>query len=372
MTRLILAGALIFILSGCANGPRLMPEALGLEPLPISAMPGWRDDSTHEALAAFLKSCDATLKLADSHVIGEGPAAGQARYWKDACLRGRELPAGDDDLARRYFEQYFVAFKASNNGNAAGLFTGYYEPLLRGSRERTERYRVPLYRLPDEKKEGIPFYERRDIDAGVLEHKGLEIAWVEDPVDAFFLQVQGSGRIALDDGTFLRLGYGGRNDQPYEAIGKVLIARGELKPEGVSMQSIRAWLHAHPDKAREVMEENPSYIFFREVPGDSVLGTLSVPLTPYRSIAVDPRFVPLGVPVFIDAIMPSAGDPAMAIRRSLMVAQDTGSAIRGAVRADIFFGAGPRAEDLAGRMKSGGEYYLLLPKDMVEAKQKNP
>jgi len=209
-----------------------------------------------------------------------------------------------------------------------------------------------------------PYEDRKAIVEGALDPRNLEIVWVDDPVDAFFLQIQGSGRVTLEDGRVMRLGYAGQNGHPYVAIGRELIARGALTRETVSMQSIRAWLAANPAEAAALMNANPSYVFFRELPGDGPVGAQGAALTPLRSLAVDRRFVPLGTPVWLDAEHP---DPGTARLRRLVVAQDVGGAIRGPVRGDLFWGHGDAAADLAGRMKSPGRYYLLLPKGLIPA-----
>ena len=212
-----------------------------------------------------------------------------------------------------------------------------------------------------------PFPSRAEIAAGALAGRGLEMVWVDDPIDAFFLHVQGSGQIVLEDGEIARVGYAAQNGHPYFAIGRELIARGALTRERVSLQSIRAWLEAHPDAAAEVMNRNPSYVFFRRIAGDGPRGAFQVPLTARASLAVDRRHIPLGVPVWLETALPRAdgvAGEAMSWRR-LLVAQDTGGAIRGIVRGDVFFGAGARAAALAGRMKSSGRYYILLPRAVV-------
>jgi len=203
-----------------------------------------------------------------------------------------------------------------------------------------------------------PYPDRGTIDRGALAGRGLELLWVDDAVDAFFLQIQGSGRVTMADGSVIRVGYDGQNGHPYVAVGRVLIQRGIMTPEQVSMQSIRAWLAANPTAAPDLLRENPSFVFFRELTGDGPVGAQGVALTPGRSLAVDPRFLPLGAPMWLDVEDPRvAGDR---IRR-LVVAQDTGGAIRGPVRGDLFWGHGAAAEDAAGRMRSQGRYWLLLP-----------
>ncbi len=270
------------------------------------------------------------------------------------------------------------------------MFTGYYEPLLDGSRQRSERFDVPLYRKPDDiieidlerfhdRFEGQtisgrltadsfePYYERAEIAAGALTGRGLEVVWVDDAVEAFFLHIQGSGRVRLAEGGEMRVGYAGQNGRPYYAIGRELVARGEMTLEQVSLQSIRAWLAAHPSEAHAVMAVNPSYIFFRQLDGEGPIGSLGVPLTPRRSLAVDAAHLPLGAPLWLDATAPRADGSGDAPLRRLMVAQDTGGAIRGAVRGDVFWGHGAAAEAIAGRMKHPGRLWILLPRGLDPA-----
>jgi membrane-bound lytic murein transglycosylase A len=311
--------------------------------------------------------------------------AGTAADWKPACAAAEKVPAGDDAAARAFFERRFRPLAATNGGHPLGLFTGYYEPLLQGSRRRGGRFTVPLYLRPPELvtvdlgdfreslkgqriagkvEDGalVPFPDRGAIEKGALAGRDLELVWVDDPVDAFFLHVQGSGRVRLAEGGELRVGYAAQNGHPYFAIGRDLIERGALRKEEVSMQSIRAWLEAHPDDAAKVMERNASYIFFQELKGDGPLGAEGVPLTPGRSLAVDRELLPLGLPVWLSAGMPGAreGEPDRKLRR-LLVAQDTGGAIRGPVRGDVFWGHGDEAAEIAGRMKHRGRLWVLLP-----------
>jgi membrane-bound lytic murein transglycosylase A len=268
-----------------------------------------------------------------------------------------------------------------------GLFTGYYEPLLRGSRRYGGAYTVPLYRAPDDLvlidlglfkpdlagreiagridgRQFVPYFGRAEIDAGALEGRGLELVWVDDAIDTFFLQIQGSGQVELDDGARIRVGYDGQNGHQYRAIGRDLVAQGALTLEEVSLQSIRDWLIAHPAEAREIMARNASYVFFRERPeldaADGPIGAQGVPLTAGRSLAVDRRYIPLGTPIWLESTAPwPEGEGPL---RRLVIAQDTGGAIKGPVRGDVFWGTGPRAEAIAGHMKSQGRYVVLLPK----------
>ncbi|MCC7259646.1 MAG: murein transglycosylase A [Alphaproteobacteria bacterium] len=363
---------LLALLSACA--PVTPPvDELSLSPARFDDLPGWKNDTHAEALTAFKRSCAVFLKR------GSGPAIGEVAAWLPACKAANTVPS-NDDAARRYFETWFAPFRAGNRGEAEGLFTGYYEIALRGSRTKTPRYSTPLYKRPPdlvtvelgdfrEKLAGeriagrvkngklTPFEDRAKIEDGALAGKGLEIAWVDDPVDAFLLHVQGSGRVKMEDGSTLRLNYDGQNGHPYVSIGKILINEGEIPREQMSTPALRAWLESHPQRVREILDTNPSYVFFRESTGDGPLGAQGVAVTPGRSLAVDKKFIPLGVPLWLDTTLPSS-EP----YRRLMIAQDTGGAIRGPVRGDIFFGYGEAAGATAGLMKNPGEYYLLLPK----------
>lgn len=357
-------------LAACARvpAPPEAPPGLTLVRHVFADLPGWREDDVAPALAAFLRSC---RRLAE---------ASRDPGWGAACAEAATVAPGAD-AARAFFERRFEPHLATVGGRADGLFTGYFEIELDGSWRRDDRFRFPLYaRPPDlvsvdlgefrpewkgERIEGrlagsrlVPYPTRAEIEAGGLAGRKLELLWVDDPVDAFFLHVQGSGRVKMTDGSLVRVGFAGKNGRPYVAIGRELAKLGELEPEQVSMQSIRAWLARHPERAGRVMESNPSYIFFRVLEGDAPVGSTGAALTAGRSLAVDPAFVPLGAPVFIDTTDPLA--PERPLRR-LWVAQDTGSAVKGPVRGDLFFGAGAEAGERAGRMKQRGRYFLLLP-----------
>ncbi|MFV3127594.1 murein transglycosylase A [Niveispirillum sp. KHB5.9] len=392
-----LAALLAFgLLAGCAQQGTKPPAAtvpeveksaarLTLRPASFAELPGWGVDRQADALPALLKSCDRLVKQPADRTLGPNGMMGRIGDWMAPCAAITKLPVGDHVALRRTVESLFQPWAAGDNGNEDGLFTGYYESALRGSLKKQGKYQTPLYKRPADlvmvdlgefrpnlKGERIagrvvdgqlkPYADRKAIEAGALNGKGLELLYVDDPVDAFFLQIQGSGRITLPDGSQMRVGYDGQNGQPYFAIGRELVARGALLKEDVSMQSIRAWLEANPAKAAEVMNVNPSFVFFRKLEGEGPLGAQGVALTPGRSLAVDRSFIAYGVPMWLDA-----EDPVQAgarVRR-LLVAQDTGGAIRGPVRGDVFWGHGPEAEHRAGLMKSAGRYWLLLPKGVA-------
>ncbi|HLI20299.1 MAG TPA: murein transglycosylase A [Stellaceae bacterium] len=378
--RYIFLAVLAALLAGCAPAKKLPPQ-LTLAPTSFADLPGWNDDHTAQALAAFVISCGRLDALAASAAVGP-PALGMtAAAWRAPCAAARATPP-NDSAARAFFAAQFTPYLAGNNGASDGLFTGYYEPLLHGSRQETARYRTPLLKRPPdlvmvdlgrfrpawhgERIAGrvvggnlVPYPSRAEIERGALDAKQLALFWVDDPTDAFFLQVQGSGQIELPNGSRVQLGYDGQNGQPYVAIGKVLVDRGALAPDAVSLQSIRAWIKAHPDQAAALMDANPSYVFFREQTGPGPIGSEGAVLTAGRSLAIDPAFIPLGAPLYLDV-----NDNGAALRR-LMVAQDTGGAIAGPVRGDVFWGSGPDAEAKAGAMRAKGRYFLLLPKGIA-------
>jgi membrane-bound lytic murein transglycosylase A len=365
--------------------PPAIPPTLPGPPEPVkplwrasayAAMPGWRDDSAREAWPAFIAGCAA--------LFGQSSAAS---IWQDSCDAAKHIAADDDQTVRAFFEAHFTPYQLlGTDGRDSGVVTGYYEPLLKGSRQRSERYRFPLYAVPDDllvvdlgelfpelkdkrvrgRLDGrrvVPYWARADIDAGRAPLVGKELVWVDDAVEAFFLQIQGSGRVQLDEGGTLRLGYADQNGQPFRSIGRVLVDRGDLPLARASMQGIKQWGREHPSELGALLAENPSYVFFRTVTPDpsaaidGPIGTLGVPLLAQRTIAVDPAIVPLGTPVFLATTYPLSDRPL----RRLVLAQDTGGAIRGVLRADFFWGFGADAGSEAGRMKQDGRMWLLWP-----------
>jgi membrane-bound lytic murein transglycosylase A len=375
--------ALLFTVSCGPKKPA--PDHLTLVPWAFDRLTGWDSDDLGAALAAFRKSCGALAKLPDTSAIGSQELAMTAADWRGACEAAEPLDAGDKVAVRRFFEEAFAPFRLANNDEPEGLFTGYYEAELHGSRRREGTYTTPLLKRPTDlvmvelglfrpawrgeriagKVEGgqlKPYASRAEIEHGALDRRGLELFWVDNPVDAFFLHIQGSGRIVLEDGTVAQVGYDGQNGRPYVPVGKLLVERGALPREDVTMQSIRVWLHDHGDEAAALMNENPSYVFFREMKGEGPVGAEGVVLTPGRSLAVDRAFLPLGVPLWLDLADPQAPDGRL---RRLVVAQDTGGAIRGPVRGDLFWGYGADAAARAGMMKDRGAYYLLLPRNVA-------
>jgi membrane-bound lytic murein transglycosylase A len=344
--------------------PKPAPETARYEARSFGELPGWREAQLEPSLRAFLGGC---ARLAAA---------------KKACELAKALPPGDEAAARRFFELEFTPYAVvSSESGDSGLITGYYEPIINGSRTQTALHRHPIYGVPDDlvvvdlgtvspetrglrlrgRLDGrrlVPYWSRGEIDARGSALAAPVIAWSADPVELFFLQIQGSGQVQLDNGERLRVGYADQNGHPYRSLGRHLVERNELLLEQASMQGIKAWAAANPAKLQEALSQNPSYVFFRELPtSDGPIGALSVPLHAERSLAVDRRFIPLGAPVYLATTFPLSEQPL----ERLMAAHDTGGAIRGVVRGDFFWGTGPDAGSQAGRMRQQGRLWLLWP-----------
>ena len=367
--------ALILLAAACASPqkpqpqcpcppPKPAPETARYEARGFSDLPGWREAQLEPSLRAFLGGC---ARLAAA---------------KKACELAKAVPPGDEGAARRLFESEFTPYAVvSSESGASGLITGYYEPIINGSRSQTALHRHPIYGVPDDlvvvdlgtvspetrglrlrgRLDGrrlVPYWSRGEIDARGSALAAPVIAWSADPVELFFLQIQGSGQVQLENGERLRVGYADQNGHPYRSLGRHLVERNELLLEQASMQGIKAWAAANPAKLQEALSQNPSYVFFRELPtSDGPIGALSVPLHAERSLAVDRRFIPLGAPVYLATTFPLSEQPL----ERLMAAHDTGGAIRGVVRGDFFWGTGPDAGSQAGRMRQQGRLWLLWP-----------
>jgi membrane-bound lytic murein transglycosylase A len=351
------------------------PVAVVSPPTPLftpskwEVLPEWATLDLTPSWVALMQSC---------RVLKAKP------QWQSVCAGAEQVDKNDSAAQRSFYEDKLTPFQVFNpDGSEQGVITGYYEPLLKGSRFKSARFRYPLYAVPDDMleidlgdaypqlkgqrlrgrlsgKRVVPYFKRAEIDAGTDGLKGRELFWVENAVELFFLQIQGSGRIELVDGRQIKVGYADQNGQPYVSVGKKLIEMGEMKLEDASMQGIKAWGEKNPTKLMALLELNPSYVFFRELPENlsAPLGALGVPLTNEYSIAIDPRTIPLGSPVFLATTQPNSATPL----NRLMLAQDTGGAIRGAVRADFFWGFGEKAGAQAGRMKQQGRMWVLFPK----------
>ncbi|PKU21761.1 murein transglycosylase A [Telmatospirillum siberiense] len=359
--------AAVFLLAACSTTsvkapPETSagPDRLVLTAVDFGQLPGWRNDIQAQALPAFKRSCDRITQMPAGQSVGAGGQGGLAGDWLGPCGALRSVNPNDPTAVRDYFETWFQPFLAANGQRSSGLFTGYFEAELRGSRHRGGRYQTPLYARPADlpTDSAQSYFSRAEIEGGALRGKVRELLWVDDPVDAHILHIQGSGRVILDDGSIVQVGYNGSNGRKFLGLGRILLDHGKIFPGDTTMQTVRAWLKSHPKEAGPLMAENPRYVFFRFLDADGPVGAAGVPLTAGRSLAVDPHFVPLGVPLWLDSVEPD-GQPL----RRLMVAQDSGAAIKGPVRGDVYWGPGEAAFDKAGRMKSQGCYYLLLPRE---------
>lgn len=394
---------LSFALAACGTGPeeppRFAPDdaPLVLRAADVSALPGWNDDDVAQVLPALQKSCARIAKAAPDKAFGVDARFGTMADWQAPCQALAQTPPVDMRAFMMQWFNVYAAVAATDRGDHEnGLFTGYYEASLNGSRTRHGPYQTPLRVRPADlvmvdlgqfrdslKGQRIagrvvdgnlkPFETRGQIEAqtpALQDDDATVLAWVDNPVDAFFLQIQGSGRVQMDDGSVLQVGYAAQNGHPYTAIGRELIKRGAMTKDEVSMQSIRAWLEAHPDQADDLMNVNASYVYFQLIEGEGPLGGENIALTAGRSLAIDRSKIPYGVPLWLDAGGPGSdvvSDAATTIPpiRRLMMAQDTGGAIRGAVRGDVYFGYGDAAEHNAGLMKSDGRYWFFIPKSVT-------
>lgn len=375
-TLFIVLTCLLMLLQGCSQAPS--SPGIQSHALCWHSVPGWQQDQTAQALPALLRQC---------------PRLSKKTAWQHVCQAAMQLSPSDNAAARAFFQTHFTPHPVlDKQGEPNGLFTGYYEPTLYGSYQPSERYYYPLYKQPNDmiivklesrfpelkgrrvrgRLDGnvlLPYYSREEIDNPRSPLQGEELLWVDDADAAFFLHIQGSGRIELPDGSMVGVGYANQNGHPYVAIGKLLIEQGELTQEEVSLQSIRHWLQTNPGRAEQLKAQNPSYVFFqtRNDLQNGPRGSLNVPLTQERSVAIDRKIIPLGTPLWISTTLPD-GKP----YQRLVMAQDTGGAITGPVRADIFFGRGQRAEALAGTMKQSGTVFALLPKTANTPKTRCP
>jgi membrane-bound lytic murein transglycosylase A len=367
-----LAGTVVaaLTLTGCESSDYVRGKGgsgAHYRPVAFTDLPGWGKDQQGEALPAFLRSCDKIAPMDSGALVGPKTIGSRAGDWKATCAKARSLSASDTQAVRAFFASHFQPWEVSGSDGTSGTFTGYYEATLDGSFERTALYDTPVYGVPpDLQMEGNkgmrnnrgrlePYPDRAAIETGAIDGIAPVLIWARDPVDVHMMHIQGSGQVRLPDGRVQRIGYAANNGHPFVGIGKLMRERG--LGDGASMPAIRAWLRANPVEGEALMRENPRYIFFRLVQGEGPIGAHGVPLTPARSLAVDKGSIPLGAPVWLS----TRDAQGQGIQR-LMVAQDTGSAITGAVRGDFFWGAGEQALYHAGGMKSPGRYWMLVPK----------
>ena len=360
------------------------------ESVAFNSLPGWTTDRITDALPALLLSCERFALLPQDTVLGGTDLAaqqgGKAGQWLAACQAARALTPGDADGMRAFLQTWFTPYQLEQGGNTTALLSGYYEPEVAGSRTRRGPYQTPLLARPrdliqvslgdfDPALAGrvvvgqisgatlSPYFTRSEIEAGALKPQHLELLYLASPIDAYFLQIQGSGRVKLPDGEIIRVAYAGKNGRAYVPIGKILSDQGAIPADQVSMQTIKSWLESHPAEAKSVMDQNPSYVFFRIVTSIAAdqgpPGDFGVSLAAGRSLAVDRRIIPLGAPMWLATTDPVDQTPV----QRLMLAQDTGTGVTGPLRADIFYGAGAEAANKAGRARQPGTLYVLLPKE---------
>ena len=367
-------------------------------PLAWADVAGWSNDDHLAAYRTFRASCK---PIAAQHALpaatpkASTPKASTPKALgvslREPCRAARLADISDGAKARAFFEDHFIPLQISRLGEDAGFVTGYYEPILEGSRTQTDVYNVPVYRRPSNlfvrgftqdspdlpnkgqvfrkigRRKLVPYYDRGEIEDGAIAGRGLEICWLKDQTDLLFAQIQGSARVHFEDGTTLRINYDAHNGYPYTAVGRILIDRGIVPKDQMSMQRIREWMDQNPDGANELRRQNRSYVFFREVQlsdKDEAVGAQGVPLTPGRSIAVDKALHVYGTPFFIEGELPIESEQSKTPFRRLMVAQDTGSAIVGPARADIYFGAGADAGRVSGRLRNNARFVMLVPKSL--------
>jgi membrane-bound lytic murein transglycosylase A len=356
----------IGLLASCASPPEYRASnsntytspAARLQAVSWSSLPGWQEDDLTQVWPVWQKSCQGLMKRNSNNLD-----------WRAVCQAISKVDGRDDLAIRRYFESHMKVMEISHAsgpsaGSSLGLITGYYEPYLRGSRQRGGVYQTPIHRYPEAWKKRKPDEmptRAQLLSSGQL--NGQELLWVDDPVAAAFMHIQGSGRVKMDDGRVVRLGFAGTNDQKFQSFAQWLLDRKEITRANATMQGIQSWAKKNPGRTQEMLNANPRYVFFRELPfnddpNSGPLGALGVPLTAERSIAIDTKALPLGAPVYLASTYPLTDKPL----RRLMVAQDTGAAIVGAVRADFYWGTGDRAGENAGRMKQQGRMWLLLPR----------
>ncbi len=361
------------------------PPAFGLQQISFDTLPGWRGDDLTAALPAWQASCRRLLAMPSERPVGPQGVAGTVAAWTDVCQAILAAAPTDGEALRALIEARLVPHLVHAGTETTGIFTGYFEPELRAARTPGGTYTVPLYAVPDDRVtvdlgdfdpslgrrslvgrldagKLVPYHPRGAIDAGAIEGVANAIFWVEDALDAFILHIQGSGQVILPDGSTTRVGFAGHNGYGYTSVGSWLMDQGELAPGTASFDNIRHWLEENPDRAADLLAVNQRYIFFREVIGDGPLGAGGLVLTPGRSLAIDPAFLPLDIPLWLDTEHPL---PARGRLQRLMLAQDTGGAITGAIRGDFYWGTGRDALAVAGRMKSEGSYYLLLPRALA-------
>lgn len=355
-----------------------------LKPASFESLPGWKNANVKKSLEAFQLSCKTFLRQSPEQAVGSQEIHLKVKDWQPACHAAMALNSTNEANARKFFQTWFKPVEFYDKSSVKGLFTGYYLPLLHGSLTKTSEYNIPIYGLPNnlvtinlgdfnsalanrhlvgrvENGKVLPFHSREEISKGIIDDKAPVLVWVNSQIDCLYLEIQGSGIVKLPDNQTLYIGYAGENGAPYTAIGSILVQRGIMTRQTASMQSIRTYLETHPEEITSIINKNKSFVFFKILDDSAAMGAQGVKLTPGYSLAVDRKWIPLGTPLWLDTTHPNEKSDSQETLQRLMIAQDTGGAIRGKVRGDVFWGAGKAATEIAGRMKNEGHYWLLLP-----------
>lgn len=376
--------------------PLTQPEQpiITLKQKSFTQLPGWETAKVKKSLAAFQVSCKTFLRQSPEQSVGSQRMDLKAKDWHPACRAAMAIDQISESAAREFFQTWFTPLEFNDNKPVRGLFTGYYMASLHGSRTKTKEYNVPIYGMPSnlisvnlslfdptlknrrfvgyvKGDQLLPYHTRAEINKGAIAKKAPVLVWVNSHVDRLFLEIQGSGTVELNDGTQMYLGYAGENGAPYTAIAKVLIDKGVMTRDNASMQHIKRYLEAHPEEMQTVLNQNKSFVFFRNLKNDFALGAQGVALTPGYSLAIDRKWIPLGAPLWLTTTRPDLIPDKEKTLQRLMIAQDTGGAIKGVVRGDVYWGSGETATFIAGHMKNPGHYWVLLPNHTVERLQKD-
>lgn len=367
---------------------KLLPPPISLKKTSFNQLPGWEKAHVRKSLTAFKTSCKVFLKQDPERFVGSQAFDLKARDWYPACRAALAIEETSEKTAKEFFQTWFTPVEFNEGKPVHGLFTGYYMPQLQGSLTKTEEYQVPIYGLPAdiitvnleqfdpqlknrrivgrvERNKLVPFHSREEINKGAIQDKAEVLVWVNSHIDRAFLEIQGAGIVELPEGKQMYIGYAGENGAPYKSIARVLIDKGIMTKDNASMQAIKTYLEAHPQEMHAVLNQNKSFVFFHQLPQKAALGAQGVALTPGYSLAIDRKWIPLGAPLWLSTTRPDQQYDDKKTFQRLMIAQDTGGAIRGVVRGDVYWGPGEKATYIAGHMKNRGHYWLLLPSDSL-------
>ncbi len=371
-----------------------LPHPLTYKVVAFKNLPGWNKADMQKSLQTFRVSCNSFLRMDPKQPVGSQKISMSAKDWQPVCKAAFAENLNSPQNAKAFFETWFTPVQWYNNKPVRGLFTGYYQPYFRASLNKTDEFSVPIYGVPSNlitvdledfdkslpprhlvghivNNKLVPYPSRAKINKGLIENKAPVLVWVKSHIDRLFLEIQGSGILELPDGKLMNIGYAGENGRRYTPIGRVLVELGVMNKENLSMQAIRDYLESHPDSIIPVINKNKSFVFFRIFDKSAAIGALGVNLTPGYSLAVDRKWIPLGMPLWLDTTRPSPKSQTPVVLQRLMIAQDTGGAIRGIVRGDVFWGGGDKATFIAGKMKNQGIYWLLIPNHMMGLLPKN-